>query len=113
MLVKGRVVKVVDKVVHRDRNDPETIVGRFRDRYVTTVATLSSKGPEIIQDVDKLTRFMRAHGDVRAKLAHHSPHPGDQNKKISEPMMTKCQNFPEAATKNVASSFREVLAVYR
>ena len=85
MLVKGRVVKVVDKVVHRDRNDPETLVGRFRDRYVTTVATLSSKGPEIIQDVDKLTRFMRAHGDVRAKLAHRSPHPGDQIKKISEP----------------------------
>ena len=99
MLVKGRVVKVVDKVVHRDRNDPETIVGRFRDRYVTTVATLSSKGPEIIQDVDKLTRFMRAHGDVRAKLAHRSPHPGVQNKKISEPMMTKCKKLPGSGDK--------------
>jgi hypothetical protein len=59
MLVKGRVVKVVDKVVNRDQNDPETIVERFRDRYVTTVATLSNDGLEIIQDVDKLTRFMR------------------------------------------------------
>jgi hypothetical protein len=69
MLVKGRVVKVVDKVVHRDQKDPGTIVERFRDRYVTTVATLSAKGLEIIQDVDKLTRFMRSHGD---KIAAHT-----------------------------------------
>lgn len=69
MLVKGRVVKVVDKVVHRDQNDPETIVERFRDRYVTTIATLSAKGLEIIQDVDQLTRFMQAHGD---KIAAHT-----------------------------------------
>jgi hypothetical protein len=69
MLVKGRVVKVVDKVVNRDQNDPETIVERFRDRYVTTVATLSTQGLEIIQDVDKLTRFMRTHGD---KIAAHT-----------------------------------------
>jgi exoribonuclease II len=42
MLVKGRVVKVVDKTTHRDDHDPDTLVERFRDRYVTTVATLSA-----------------------------------------------------------------------
>lgn len=69
MLVKGRVVKVVDKVVHRDPEDPETIVERYRDRYVTTVATLSQHGLELIQDVDALTRFMRQYGD---KIAAHT-----------------------------------------
>lgn len=69
MLVKGRVVKEVNKVVHRDQKDPETIVERFRDRSVTTIAALSAKSLEIIQDVDKLTRFMRAHGD---KIAAHT-----------------------------------------
>jgi hypothetical protein len=69
MLVKGRVVKVIDKVVHRDPEDPETIVERFRDRYVTTVATLSQHGLELIQDVDALTRFMRQYGD---KIAAHT-----------------------------------------
>jgi hypothetical protein len=69
MLVKGRVVKVVDKVVHRDPEDPETIVERYRDRYVTTVATLSQHGLELIQDVDALTRFMRQYGD---KIAAHA-----------------------------------------
>jgi len=44
MLVKGRVVKVVDKVVHRDPEDLETIVERYRDRYVTTVTT----SPEVV-----------------------------------------------------------------
>lgn len=57
------LVKVVDKVVHRDPEDPGTIVERYRDRYVTTVATLSQHGLELIQDVDSLTRFMRQYGD--------------------------------------------------
>ncbi len=54
---RGGVVKVVDKVVHRDPEDPETVVERYRDRYVTTVATLSQHGLELIQDVDALTRL--------------------------------------------------------
>ncbi len=70
MLVKGRVIKVVDKTTHRDDHDPETLVERFRDRYVTTVATLSaSHGLEIIQDTERLTDFMKAHGD---KIAAHT-----------------------------------------
>ncbi len=70
MLVKGRVVKVVDKTTHRDDHDPETLVERFRDRYVTTVATLSAiHGLEIIQDTERLTDFMKAHGD---KIAAHT-----------------------------------------
>ncbi|GIV63632.1 MAG: DUF6094 domain-containing protein [Chloroflexota bacterium] len=70
MLVKGRVIKVVDKTTHRDDHDPETLVERFRDRYVTTVATLSAAhGLEIIQDTERLTDFMKAHGD---KIAAHT-----------------------------------------
>src|SRR3990172_6261807 len=69
MQIKGRVVKVVDKVVHRDPEDPEMVVERFRDRYVTIVATLSQHGLELIQDVDALTRFMRQYGD---KIATHT-----------------------------------------
>jgi hypothetical protein len=70
MLVKGRVVKVVDKTTHRDDHDPDTLVERFRDRYVTTVATLSAAhGLEIIQDTERLTDFMKAHGD---KIAAHT-----------------------------------------
>lgn len=68
MLVKGRVVKVVDKVVHRDPEDPKTVIECYRDRYVTTVATLSQHGLELIQDVDALTRFMRQYGDKIAAL---------------------------------------------
>ena len=67
---KGRVVKVVDKTTHRDDHDPDTLVERFRDRYVTTVATLSAThGLEIIQDTERLTDFMKAHGD---KIAAHT-----------------------------------------
>jgi hypothetical protein len=70
MLVKGRVVKVVDKTTHRDDHDPDTLVERFRDRYVTTVATLSAAhGLEIIQETERLTGFMKAHGD---KIAAHT-----------------------------------------
>jgi len=70
MLVKGRVIKVVDKTTHRDDHDPDTLVERFRDRYVTTVATLSAAhGLEIIQDTERLTDFMKAHGD---KIAAHT-----------------------------------------
>ena len=68
MLVKGRVIKVVDKTTHRD--DHDTLVERFRDRYVTTVATLSTAHSlEIIQDTERLTDFMKAHGD---KIAAHA-----------------------------------------
>jgi hypothetical protein len=70
MLVKGRVVKVVDKTTHRDDHDPDTLVERFRDRYVTMVATLSAAHSlEIIQDAERLTEFMKAHGD---KIAAHT-----------------------------------------
>ena len=68
ILVKGRVIKVVDKTTHRD--DHDTLVERFRDRYVTTVATLSTAHSlEIIQDTERLTDFMKAHGD---KIAAHA-----------------------------------------
>jgi hypothetical protein len=70
MLIKGRVVKVVDKTTHRDDHDPDTLVERFRDRYGTTVATLSTAhGLEIIQDTERLTNFMKAYGD---KIAAHT-----------------------------------------
>ena len=45
------------------------MVERYRDRYATTVATLSQDGLELIQDVDALTRFMRQYGD---KIAAHT-----------------------------------------
>jgi len=40
------------------------VVERYRDRYATTVATLSQDGLELIQDVDALTHFMRQYGNV-------------------------------------------------
>ncbi len=66
MLIKGRVVKVVEKVGEHD--DGETVTETYRDRFVTTVAVLKKSGIETIQDVKGLAEFMRANGD---KIAAH------------------------------------------
>ena len=68
MLIKGRVIKVVEKVGERDTGDGETVTEIFRDRFVTTVAVLNQEGIQIIKDVKGLTDFMRKHGD---KIAAH------------------------------------------
>lgn len=68
MLIKGRVVKVVDKTEESDPDNAGVTIEKYRDRFVTTVAVLRQSGIEIIQDVKGLADFMKAHGD---EIASH------------------------------------------
>jgi len=68
MLIKGRVIKVVEKTEQPDTKDADTVIETFKDRFVTTVAVLRQDGIQIIQDVKGLSDFMKAHGE---KIAAH------------------------------------------
>ena len=68
MLIKGRVVKVVEKTEQTDSKDGETIIEVYKDRFVTTVSLLNQSGVEVIQGVKGLSDFMKAHGE---KIAAH------------------------------------------
>ncbi len=68
MLIKGRVIKVVEKTEQPDTKDADAVIETFKDRFVTTVAVLRQGGIQIIQDVKGLSDFMKAHGE---KIAAH------------------------------------------
>ena len=68
MLIKGRVIKVVEKIEQPDTKDTDAVIETFKDRFVTTVAVLRQDGIQIIQDVKGLSDFMKAHGE---KIAAH------------------------------------------
>ena len=63
MLVKGRVVKVTEKVEDATSKDGKTTTETFRDRFVSTVAILRQSGIEIIDKVEPLSKFMHKYGD--------------------------------------------------
>ncbi len=63
MLVKGRVVKVTEKVEETTDKKGNTTSEVFRDRFVSTVAILRQSGIEIIDTVEPLSKFMHAYGD--------------------------------------------------
>jgi len=68
MLIKGRVIKVVEKTEQPDAKDADTVVETYKDKFVTTVAVLRQDGIQVIQDVKGLSEFMKAHGE---KIAAH------------------------------------------
>ncbi len=68
MLIKGRVIKVVEKSEETDSEDSGVVVETYKDRFVTTVAVLKQDGVQVIQDVKGLSDFMKAHGE---KIAGH------------------------------------------
>jgi len=63
MLIKGRVVKVVEKTEQPDAKEADTVVETYKDRFVTTVAVLRQDGIEVIKDVSGLSTFMKAYGE--------------------------------------------------
>ncbi|MFZ5903186.1 MAG: DUF6094 domain-containing protein [Chloroflexota bacterium] len=63
MLVKGRVVKITEKVEEKVGKDGKNSVEIFRDRFVSTVAILRQSGIEIINQVEPLSKFMHRYGD--------------------------------------------------
>lgn len=67
MLIKGRVVKEVEKTVLPDPNDPDTEIVKFKDRFVTTISLLRQSGIQMIRDVQQLSDFMRKYGDAIAQ----------------------------------------------
>ena len=68
MLIKGRVIKVVEKTEQPDSKDSNTVVETYKDKFVTTVAVLRQNSIQVIQDVKGLSEFMKAHGE---KIAAH------------------------------------------
>ena len=68
MLIKGRVIKVVEKTEQPDAKEADTVVETYKDRFVTTVAVLKQDGIQVIQDVKGLSEFMKVHGE---KIAAH------------------------------------------
>jgi len=68
MLIKGRVIKVVEKTEQPDSKETDTVVETYKDRFVTTVAVLKQDGIQVIQDVKGLSEFMKIHGE---KIAAH------------------------------------------
>ncbi|MBV6394124.1 MAG: hypothetical protein KPEEDBHJ_03372 [Anaerolineales bacterium] len=63
MLVKGRVVKVTEKIEENTDKKGNVTSEVFRDRFVSTVAILRQSGIEIINTVDPLSKFMHKYGD--------------------------------------------------
>jgi superfamily II DNA or RNA helicase len=68
VLIKGRVIKVVEKSEETDSKDSGVVVETYKDRFVTTVAVLKQDGVQVIKDVKGLSDFMKAHGE---KIAGH------------------------------------------
>jgi hypothetical protein len=68
MLIKGRVVKIVEKTEQPDAKEADTVIETYKDKFVTTVAVLRQDGIQIIKDVKGLSEFMKAHGE---KIAAH------------------------------------------
>jgi len=71
-LVKGLVVKDEKKVEEGapdEKGESDENEGRWREKFVSTVTLLSHDGDiEVISDTEKLTGFMREHGE---QLANH------------------------------------------
>jgi hypothetical protein len=63
MLVKGRVVKVTEKVEETESKDGKSVTEIYRDRFVSTVAVVRQSGIEVIDQVDPLAKFMHKYGD--------------------------------------------------
>ena len=63
MLVKGRVVKVTEKVEETESKDGKSVTEIYRDRFVSTVAVVRQAGIEVIDQVEPLAKFMHKYGD--------------------------------------------------
>ena len=68
MLIKGRVVKVIEKSEQQDSKDADTVIETYKDKFVTTVAVLRQDGIKVIKDVAGLSDFMKTYGE---KIAAH------------------------------------------
>jgi hypothetical protein len=62
MLVKGRVVKITDKVGTEETKSGDKM-DILRDRWVTTISVIRQSGIEVITDVKQLSEFMQKYGE--------------------------------------------------
>jgi 16S rRNA G966 N2-methylase RsmD len=62
MLVKGRVVKVTEKVGTEETKSGDQM-DILRDRYMTTISVIRQSGIEVITEVGQLSEFMQKYGE--------------------------------------------------
>jgi len=74
LLVKGRVVKVTDKVGSEETKSGDQI-DIYRDRYVTTISVIRQGGIEVISDVKALSEFMQKYGEQIGRFITDQTHP--------------------------------------
>lgn len=116
MLVKGRVVKVTEKVDEVESKDGKSVTETFRDRFVSTVAVVRQAGIEVIDQVEPLSKFMRKYGDQLGAhiLSTYRPlynfDPTPQETSILDTLGTKRKPLPGQEKPGLLPTQRHVAA---
>jgi len=116
MLVKGRVVKVTEKVDEAIGKDGKSVTETFRDRFVSTVAVVRQSGIEVIDQVEPLSKFMYKYGDQLGThiLSTYRPlynfDPTPQETAILDTLGTKRKPLPGQEKPGLLSTQRHVAA---
>ena len=74
MLVKGRVVKITEKVGTEGTKSGDKM-DIYRDRYETTISVTRQTGIEVIKDVQKLSEFMQKYGEQIGRFITNKTQP--------------------------------------
>ena len=116
ILVKGRVVKVQEKVDESTSKDGKSVTETFRDRFVSTVAVVRQAGIEVIDQVEPLSKFMHKYGDQLGAhiLSTYRPlynfDPTPRETAILDTLGTKRKPLPGQEKPGLLSTQRHVAA---
>ncbi len=116
MLVKGRVVKVTEKVEENTDKKGNVTSEVYRDRFVSTIAVLRQDGVEVIDQVEPLSKFMHRYGDQIGAhiLSNYRPlynfDPTPQETAILDTLGTKRKPLPGQEKAGLLPAQRHVAA---